>query len=102
MSVDPLAEEVPNPQRQPYESNQAIPTLIATRDRERLRSLAPELRIVDLHWFSFAAYPLSGGFKRWSLIPNRLAKPLLSLEHRFEKAFGSTLRFRLMITFEKQ
>src|SRR5207253_869867 len=28
MSADPLAEGTPNPQRDPYDSNQAIPTLI--------------------------------------------------------------------------
>jgi SAM-dependent methyltransferase len=102
MSVDPLVGGAPNPQRQPYESNQAVPTLIATRDRERFHALVPELRITDVKWFSFAAYPLSGGFKRWSLIPNRLAKPLLTFEQRFEKVFGSTLGFRMMLIFEKQ
>ncbi len=102
MSVDPLMEGVPNPEREPYQSNQAIPTLIATRGRERFHTLVPELRIAGVQWFSFAAYPLSGGFKRWSLIPNRLAKSLLSLEHRFEKPLGPAFGFRLMIIFEKR
>ena len=102
MSADPLVEGVPNPQREPYDSNQALPTLIATRDRERFHALVPELKIADVRWFSFAAYPLSGGFKRWSLLPSRLAKPLLALEQRFEKALGSALGFRLMILFEKR
>ena len=34
-SADPLMEGRPDPDRDPYASNQAIPTLIATRDRER-------------------------------------------------------------------
>ncbi len=39
MSVDPLLEGAPRADRDPYDSNQAIPTLIATRDRERLHRL---------------------------------------------------------------
>src|SRR5262249_48203512 len=34
-SADVLGDGVPDPARDPYESNQAIPTLLATRDRER-------------------------------------------------------------------
>ena len=43
MSSDPLTEGVPNPRRDPYDSNQAIPTLIATRDRDRFEAFVSEL-----------------------------------------------------------
>jgi SAM-dependent methyltransferase len=43
MSADPLAEGTPSPERNPYDSNQAIPTLIATRDRERFSRMFPAL-----------------------------------------------------------
>jgi hypothetical protein len=72
-SADPLVEGTPNPNRDPYDSNQAIPTLIATRDRDRFHAMFPTLRIRRVDWFSLAVYPLSGGFKAWTLVPVGLA-----------------------------
>ncbi len=63
-SADPLIDGKPTSGRDPYDSNQAIPTLLATRDRERFHKLFPGLRIARVDWFSFAAYPLSGGFQQ--------------------------------------
>src|SRR5207302_2527600 len=60
-SVRVLFEGVPDHSRDPYRSNQAIPTLLATRERERLHELVAGLRIRKVEWFSLAAYPLSGG-----------------------------------------
>ena len=101
MSSDPLTEGVPNPRRDPYDSNQAIPTLIATRDRDRFESLFPSLRIARVVWFSFVTYPLSGGFKSWSLIPRQLAPYALRLERAIEGAIGRFSAFRMMLIVEK-
>lgn len=101
MRQDPLAYGAPNPDRDPYDSNQAIPTLLATRDRKRFHSAFPRLRISQTHWFSFIVYPLSGGFKPWSLIPAGAAKPLLALEGALEKSLGRLLGFRLLIAIDK-
>jgi SAM-dependent methyltransferase len=101
MSADPLQIGDPNSKRDPYDANQAIPTLIATRERERFEARVPGLRIVKVKWFSFAVYPLSGGFKRWSLMPDRLAKPLLSLERIVEKHLGPALGFRIMLVMDR-
>ena len=40
-SADALANGSPDPRRDPYASNQAIPTLLATRDRARFHRLFP-------------------------------------------------------------
>jgi SAM-dependent methyltransferase len=101
MSADPLSMGEPDPRRDPYDANQAIPTLIATRQRARFHALVPELQVVIVEWFSFAAYPMSGGFKRWSLLPNKWTERLLALEHKFENRFGSTFGFRMMLVIEK-
>jgi SAM-dependent methyltransferase len=101
MLADPLALGEPDPARDPYDGNQAIPTLIATRDRERFHALMPELRIIKVEWFAFVVYPLSGGFKRWSLIPDGWVAPLLSFEHKLETKLGSILGFRMMLVIEK-
>src|SRR5262249_52023126 len=79
-SADVLKDGSPDPRRDPYDSNQAIPTLIATRERERFRRLVPTLRIAGVQWFALVAYPLSGGFQPWSLIGEGVARRLLSLE----------------------
>jgi SAM-dependent methyltransferase len=101
MSADPLITGEPDPNRDPYSSNQAIPTLIATRDRKRFETLVPELDLKRVEWFAFAAYPLCGGFKRWSLISDSTAKALLVLERKLEKSLGSTFGFRMMLVMQK-
>lgn len=101
MSADPLAEGSPDPKRDPYDANQAIPTLIATCDRDRLRRLVPSLEVARVDWFSFATYPLSGGFRPWSFIPRKLVAPMLRLERAVEGAIGRFGAFRMMLIVEK-
>lgn len=101
MSADPLVDGVPDPKRDPYESNQAIPTLIATRDRERFLRTFPQLRIAQVVWFSFAVYPLTGGFKPWSLISVGMADRVLRLERAIEPLLGRLAAFRMMLIIEK-
>ena len=101
MSADPLVDGTPDPRRDPYAANQAVPTLIATRDRRRFESLFPQLKISRVEWFSFAAYPLSGGFKRWTLMPQVLAPQLFRLERALEGALGRVGAFRMTLAIEK-
>jgi SAM-dependent methyltransferase len=96
-----LMEGTPRPERDPYDSNQAIPTILATRERERLHRLLPALRIKMAEWFSFAAYPLSGGFQPWSLLTPDFARRLLAVERKLEPALGRLTGFRLMLVVEK-
>lgn len=101
MSADPLVEGVPDPNRDPYDSNQAIPTLLATRDRERFSRMFPDLRIAQVVWFSFAVYPLTGGFKPWSLISTAMASRMLKFERAIERTLGPLAAFRMMLIVEK-
>jgi SAM-dependent methyltransferase len=100
-SADPLIEGLPDPHRDPYDSNQAIPTLLATRDRERFHRLFPTLKIKRVDWFSLTVYPLSGGFKAWSLVPRVLASPMLRVERAIEPFLGRFAAFRMMLIIEK-
>jgi len=77
-------------------------TLIATRDRDRFHALAPEFTLTEQHWFSFLAYPLSGGFKPWSVIPDSVAKPLLRFESVLEKPLGRLFGFRLLLRMDRR
>ena len=99
-SADALADGVPDPRRDPYASNQAIPTLLATRESDRFHRLFPALRIARVEWFALAAYPLSGGFKPWSLVSEGLARRMLRMERTIEPTVGRAA-FRMMLTIEK-
>ena len=101
MSVDPLVEGNPSADRDPYDSNQAIPTLLVTRERERLARLIPTLSVVQTDWFSFAVYPLSGGFKSWSLLSDAIGRHGLSIERKLERVFGRVLGFRLLTVLKR-
>jgi SAM-dependent methyltransferase len=100
-SADILMDGSPDPGRDPYASNQAIPTLLATRDRDRFHRLFPALRIARVEWFSLAAYPLSGGFKPWSLIGEGAARRLLGIERAVEPVLGRLAAFRMLLVVEK-
>lgn len=100
-SADILVDGRPTTGRDPYDSNQAIPTLLATRDRERFHKLFPALRIARVDWFSFAAYPLSGGFQPWSLLSAGMARRILQVERAVEPVLGRYAAFRMMMMIEK-
>lgn len=102
MSADPLVKGLPRPDRDPYDSNQAIPTLLVTRDRNRLQAEFPGLAVHEVRWFAFLAYPLTGGFKRWSLLSEAMALRLLRWERAFEARLGRSFGFRMMIVIEKR
>jgi len=102
MRADPLTEGAPDPNRDPYAANQAIPTLIATRDRDRFHRMFPELRLFRVDWFSFASFPLSGGFKSWSLLTVGMARRLIAAETAVEKFLGPLAAVRMMMVVEKR
>lgn len=101
MSAATLAEGRPDAARNPYAANQAVPTLLATRDRDLFHRRFPALRISRVDWFAFAAYPLSGGFQRWSLLGANAARRLLRIERSIERALGRHAGFRMMMVIEK-
>jgi SAM-dependent methyltransferase len=100
MSADLFVEGCPDPDRDPYDANQAIPTLLV-RHRERFHRLVPNLKIVGVSWFAFAVYPMSGGFQPWSLLTETMAQWGLSVEHRLEATLGRLLGFRMLMIVEK-
>ena len=101
MTVDPLVDGLPDPNKNPYIGNQAIPTLLTTRHAAQVSKRVPELELKGARWLSMFAYPLSGGFKRWSLITPAIARSLLRFEDRIEATLGATCGFRLMAVYEK-
>jgi SAM-dependent methyltransferase len=101
MSADPFELGMPDPNRDPYISNQALPTLIATKYRAKFGALFPALRIRQTQWISLITYPLSGGFKEWCLLPTAFARWILQLEKTVEPIAGRMIAFRVLLVIEK-
>lgn len=101
LQSDPLEDGPLSPNRKPFDANQAIPTLLFGKHKESFVSKFPELQIVESTFMSLWGYPLSGGFKPWSLIPFLVVKPLLAFEKKVEPFLGSTIGFRLLVVLEK-
>jgi len=102
LQADPYFVGQPESQRDPYSANQAIPTLMFLRGKDRFERKHPELRIIKVELMSLIAYPLSGGFRRWSLIPHSLVEPLLRIERSCVPLFGKLMAFRLFVVLERQ
>lgn len=102
MNDDPLRDGAPDPNRDAFDANQGIPTLLFGRDRHKLIAAFPEFKLIRKDWLSLFAYPLSGGFKPWSLIPAALVKPVLKIEDVLAPVLGGLMGFRLLIVLEKR
>ncbi len=95
MNEDPLAEGPLDPDRVPFDANQAIPSLLFGRHSRRMREACPELEVQTLQWLSFFAYPLSGGFRPWCLLPKHSVNTVLKLEDALAPLIGKLMAFRL-------
>jgi len=98
----PMANCVPDPGRDPYDSNQAIPTVLFKRAPQWLAASGMPLRVIGTDWLSLFVYPLTGGFKSWSLMPVNWVAPLLQIEKFLLPMLGSLMGFRLLIAMEKE
>jgi SAM-dependent methyltransferase len=96
IGVDPLAEDRLSADRSPWDSNQAIPTLLFRKSPHLLEDAFPQLRIAEVSFRALFAYPLSGGFRRWALLPQGLVQPLVRLEERLMPFLGPFMAFRLL------
>ena len=103
LSVDPMQPLPPEIEHDPFAANQAIPTLLFARagNRQSFARHFPDLSLRRREWLSLLAYPLSGGFKSWSLIPTCAARPLLAFEAAAMPLLGPLMAFRLAIVLER-
>jgi SAM-dependent methyltransferase len=103
MEVDPFADVTTNPDRDPFDANQAIPTLLfsSLAARKRVETVLPTLRVRSVKWLSLFAYPMSGGFQRWSLISAALVRPMLAFEEKVPEAIRRRIAFRMLIVVER-
>jgi SAM-dependent methyltransferase len=85
----------------PFDSNQALPTLMFWRQPERFRLNHPRLEIVRRERFSLVAWPLSGGFTGRQLVPHRLLGVLRVAEHLL-RPLAPLAAFRCLVALEKR
>jgi SAM-dependent methyltransferase len=100
LGVDPLADQVGADARDPFDSNQAIPTLLLGRARSAFERDFPSLEIREVEHLAGPSYAASGGFSRGPMLP----MPLWSALNRWEARLPGPLRrwaaFRVLVTFE--
>jgi SAM-dependent methyltransferase len=102
LKADPLEDGPLSQDRKPFDANQAIPTLLYKKYKQDFEQKFPEFEFKTISYFSLWAYPLSGGFKPWSLIPSFLTPFLLKLEQKLEPYIGKFLAFRVIAVIEKK
>lgn len=103
MGVDPFEEVAINPDRDPFDANQAIPTLLfATQAaRRKVEAVVPALRVRRVEWLSLFAYPMSGGFQSWSLMPAALVRSVLAFEQNVPEMVRRQIAFRMMVVLQR-
>jgi len=100
LDVDPLGE-VSLSSREAFDANSAIPSLLFEKNAAALQLRLPQLRVISQARLSMLAYPLSGGYRSWSLIPGKLVSTVLGLEDRVLPLLGRLCAFRLFVVMER-
>ena len=102
MSADPLLGGPLDPDRDAFEANQAIPTLLFSRQKARFAAAFPALQLIESRRLALFAYPLSGGLRPWNLLPAGLVLPLLRIEGWLEPLLGWFMAFRMIVVIERR
>lgn len=100
MSVHPLAEHGES-SKDPFDANQAIPTLLFERRRAEFEREFPALKVTRFQRLAGLAYPASGGFSQRPLLPVRLWRALAAVEDRLPAAVFRAVGFRLLAVIER-
>lgn len=106
LRVDPLAPAPPADgagARDPFDSNQAIPSILFGRAGRRVFEAAfPALAVVSVEHLAGLSYPTSGGFSRGPLLPFPIWSALHRLEARVPRAILRWWAFRMLIVIERR
>jgi hypothetical protein len=103
LSVDPLADQSRGmlAEKDPFDSNQAIPTVLFGRGRAAFERAFPSLKIVSVEHFAGPSYPASGGFSRRALLPGAVWSTLHQFEKRLPPAIFRVIGFRMLVVIER-
>ncbi len=100
--LEPAAAAAAAGARDPFDSNQAIPTLLFGRRRRAFAEAFPALALRRVAYLSGPSYPASGGFSRRPLLPPRLWSALHRLESRLPEIVFRLTGFRMLVVLEKR
>ena len=100
LSVDPY-QAAPRNGKDPWDSNQAYPTLMFWKHRAEFARRFPGFDIVKTERMGFLSYPLSGGFQQRAFLP-RWALRRLSRWEACLRPLGGLLAFRCLVVVEKR
>jgi SAM-dependent methyltransferase len=110
LSVDPLDPSAAtgdpatasSEEKDPFDSNQAIPTLLFGRWRGVFEREFPSLAVKSVQRLAGPSYPASGGFSHTPLLPAPLLRALHALERRLPAALFRLIGFRLLAVLERR
>jgi SAM-dependent methyltransferase len=103
MSVDPFARAAGREDKDPFASNQAVPTLIFCQGRgRRFAAMFPQLAVIRLERFAGLSYPATGGFSRSPLLPMPLWRALFALDNLLPRFLFRFFGFRLFVVIERR
>jgi SAM-dependent methyltransferase len=89
-------------QKDPWDSNQAIPYLVFFKNKEKfLEKFGEKYKVLRQEKLSFLLYPASGGFENKSMIPD-WSIPFFKFLEKILYPFRSLLAFRCYVVLEKK
>jgi hypothetical protein len=103
--VDPLAAWPPASRepKDPFDSNQATPTLMFCRGRgQRFARMFPGLAVTRVERLAGLSYPATGGLSRRPLLPLPLWRALWALENRLPEFVFRLIGFRVLVVLERR
>lgn len=95
---DPVPDAV---EKAPFQSNQAIATLLFFRRLDEFSSRHPSLKIIRKEVREFLLYPLSGGFEGRQLVPYFSVKLFESIDRLALRILGDKIAARCLVVLEK-
>lgn len=101
LTVDPLAVDHA-PGKDPFDSNQAIPTVLFGRRRAEFSSRFPGLDVRKVERLAGPSYVASGGFSRPPVLPVALFGALKRIEDLLPEPVFRAIGFRMLVAIERR
>jgi SAM-dependent methyltransferase len=102
--ADPLEPAAAHDERDPFDSNQAIPTTLFANPTGRAAFARefPAFEVLALERLAGPSYAASGGFSRGPLLPHALWRALHAFEARWPQPVFRAFGFRMLVTLERR
>jgi len=88
--------------KDPFDSNQAIATLMFGRQRSAFEKRFPQFEIETVERMAGPSYPASGGFSRSPFLPIKLWRALAAIEGWLPQVAFRLIGFRLFVVLRKR